>query len=34
MIPLCFDKSRGELLNRDKWAFCTIAMPENIAIRK
>lgn len=28
MIPLCFDKNRGELLNRDKWEFCTITMPE------
>ena len=34
MIPLCFDKNRGELLNRDKWEFCTITMPENIVIKK
>ena len=34
MIPLRFDKNRGELLNRDKWEFCTITMPENIVIRK
>lgn len=34
MIPLRFYKNRGELLNRDKWEFCTITMPENIVIRK